>query len=294
MSKSTTKYSNNARTTLATGISPSDTNLSVATSVGFPSLSVSGDHFFITLDNGSGIEIVRVNGVSGNTLTGCLRGQDGTTAGIFSPGTVVENRLTAGNITSFARLQDRVSNVASLSNVLGPTLSDANSILCASLDATDAPILLVASGTKWRLVNYPDIVLSGTVGSLATSTTMQLTDASTILNDSTPRMYVIQFISGANIGSLRIITARTSSDLSWVTALPAALSAADSFEIYRCIVAWKAPLGGQTDRIFFENDNRVRFDYNIPVNRNASSTGPVTVALGATVNIPLGSAWSIL
>lgn len=294
MTKSTIKYSNNARSSLSVGITSGDTSLPLINSVGFPSIIATGDHFYVTLDNGVAIEIVKVTGVSGNTLTGCTRGQEGTTAQTFASGTPVENRLTAGNITNFTRFQDRLFNVSSIEVVEAPSATDANSLVCASTDPTGAPILVVAAGSKWRLVNYPDVIRTGTVGSGSTSTSMQITSASSIFIDTTAKVYIIQFTSGANSGRLRFLTTISGSTLNWATALPAALSFADSFEIYRCISTWKAPLGSQSDRIFFENDNRVWFDYSIPSNRNASTTGPVAINSGVTVTVPLGSAWSIL
>ena len=70
----------------------------------------------------------------------------------------------------------------------------------------------------------------------------------------------------------------------------------NSFEGYNG-TAWGS-LGGATgsggDAVFYENDQTVDNDYTITTNRNAMSTGPVTVSSGVSVTIPSGSVWVIL
>ena len=94
------QFTNNAATTLASGITNSATSLTVATGTGgaFPSLS--GSQFcYCTLQNTAGtiIEIVKVTARSSDTFT-IVRGQEGTAASAFSTGDKFELRLTAGEI----------------------------------------------------------------------------------------------------------------------------------------------------------------------------------------------------
>ena len=79
-------FSNKFSTTLSSGINNSVTSLSIASATGFPSLS-GGKHTYVTLDNGDGttVEVVKVTGISGTTLT-VTRGQDSTSAAAFSSG----------------------------------------------------------------------------------------------------------------------------------------------------------------------------------------------------------------
>ena len=88
-------FSNKFSTTLSSGINNSVTSLSIASATGFPSLS-GGKHTYVTLDNGDGttVEVVKVTGISGTTLT-VTRGQDSTSAAAFSSGAKVELRVTA-------------------------------------------------------------------------------------------------------------------------------------------------------------------------------------------------------
>ena len=52
--------------------------------------------------------------------------------------------------------------------------------------------------------------------------------------------------------------------------------------------------GGGTDQIFWENDVFINSSYTIPLNKNAMTAGPVTVANGATITIQDGSSWAIV
>ena len=92
------KFSNNANTTLASGITAAATSLSVAAGTGakFPTLAA-GDYFFATLvsaANPSNFEIVKVTARSTDTFT-ITRAQEGTAALAFVAGDTVQLRFTA-------------------------------------------------------------------------------------------------------------------------------------------------------------------------------------------------------
>lgn len=91
------KFTNNAKTTLASGITSSATSATVTDGSVFPSLS-SGEHFYCTFDDGTNNEIVKVTARSGNTLT-IVRAADNTTARAFSSGNQAELRATAALLT---------------------------------------------------------------------------------------------------------------------------------------------------------------------------------------------------
>jgi hypothetical protein len=95
-------FKNNASTTLSAALSSSATSITVADATKLP--SITGDeYFFCSIDDGSNIEIVKVTGVSSNTLT-IVREQDNTTAQTFSSGDIVEQRLTAAVLETFPQL----------------------------------------------------------------------------------------------------------------------------------------------------------------------------------------------
>ena len=85
------KFSNNASTTLATGINATDTSVVVASATNFPSLTGS-EYCFLTLQTGATIEIVKATALSGSTFT-VVRAQGGTSASSFSSGVQVELRM---------------------------------------------------------------------------------------------------------------------------------------------------------------------------------------------------------
>jgi hypothetical protein len=98
------KFSNNVSTTLAAGISPTDTSISVVDASSFPALGA-GEHTYVTFDSDTVTpirEVVKVTAVSGTTLT-VVRGQDGTAAAAFSAGAKVELRITAVLLDELSR-----------------------------------------------------------------------------------------------------------------------------------------------------------------------------------------------
>jgi hypothetical protein len=98
------KFSNNVSTTLAAGIGTSNTTISVVDASKFPALAA-GEHTYVTLDSDTVTptrEVVKVTGISGNTLT-VVRAQDGTAAAAFSADAKVELRITAALLDELSR-----------------------------------------------------------------------------------------------------------------------------------------------------------------------------------------------
>jgi hypothetical protein len=91
------KFTNNAKTTLASGINSSVTTATVTDGSVFPTLGA-GEHFYCTFDDGTNNEIVKVTARSGNTLT-IVRGVDNTTARAFASGDAAELRATSALLT---------------------------------------------------------------------------------------------------------------------------------------------------------------------------------------------------
>jgi hypothetical protein len=56
----------------------------------------------------------------------------------------------------------------------------------------------------------------------------------------------------------------------------------------------KAPTGGNTFGVFYENDQVMVTDYTITENRNAMSAGPITVNPGVILTVPSGSVYTIV
>jgi hypothetical protein len=122
------KFTNNATSTLASGITSSATSLTVATGNGtlFPTLGA-GDYFYCTLANTSGtVEIVKVTARSTDTFT-VTRGQDGTSGVAWNSGDKVELRLVAASLNDIPKLDEAntfsANNTFSGSNAYGTPTS---------------------------------------------------------------------------------------------------------------------------------------------------------------------------
>ena len=109
---------NNAITTLASGINDTATSISVSSATDFPSISGS-QFFYVTIDDGTNIEIVKVTGVSGSTFT-VVRAQDDTSAASFSTGVTVAIRITK------LILKDNVTTT--LGALAGQTIADSGNL----------------------------------------------------------------------------------------------------------------------------------------------------------------------
>ena len=91
------KFTNNAYSTLASGITNSATSITLTTGEGarFPSFSAP-DYFLATLiDSSNNLEIVKCTTRSTDVLT-VVRGQESTTARAYATGDRIELRITAG------------------------------------------------------------------------------------------------------------------------------------------------------------------------------------------------------
>jgi len=52
--------------------------------------------------------------------------------------------------------------------------------------------------------------------------------------------------------------------------------------------------GGGSDAVFIENDQTVTTDYTIPADKNAMSTGPVSIDTGVTVTVSSGARYVVI
>ena len=123
------KFTNNAFSTLSAGITNIATSFDVASASTFPTLGGS-DHMYLSIIGSSYVEIIKVTGVSGTTLT-CVRGQDGTTGTAASSGDRIELRVTT------AMLQDAFSS--SFTNI-----TDGSNIIVA--DSTSDTLTITGTG----------------------------------------------------------------------------------------------------------------------------------------------------
>ena len=109
------KFTNNATTTLSSGINTTATSIGVTDGSVFPTLGT-GDITYVTFDDDTNTEVVKVTARSGNTLT-VVRAQDGTSARSFSSGNKAELRITAALMNEV--ISDSEATATSLSIALG-------------------------------------------------------------------------------------------------------------------------------------------------------------------------------
>ena len=152
------QFTNNAATTLVSGILSGATSLTVATGTGalFPSLS-GGNFFYCTLQNTAGttVEIVKVTARSTDTFT-IVRAQEGTTASAFSTGDKVELRLTAGEINQLFAGVTQGSGTDQVFHENGTTVNTSYTLTTGRNAVSVGPITIatgqsvtVPSGQRW-------------------------------------------------------------------------------------------------------------------------------------------------
>lgn len=228
-------YLNNAKTSLAAGIGVSDTTIPVADTTTFQQVTLStGEYFLATIVSGTNYEIIRVYGVANGAFTNCIRGEENTTAQAWPSGTTIENRATAGTFESLARFVDVMAPLDSVESLVTPVTSNSDTYVSAATDDGGNPIIAVArSDNTWRFVTHPSSISSGLAASGVTQTFLPFASASTILGTPSAGQYIIQFITGAQTGLPRFITATSLSGITWSNPLPSAPAIGDSYMIFQ-------------------------------------------------------------
>ena len=146
------KFTNNAATTLAAGINSSATSISVTDGSVFPTITGS-DHFYVTFDDTTNKEIVKVTARSGNTLT-VVRGHDNTTARAFSSGDKAELRIVAALLDD---VKTEVSSTLTVDTFTGNGSATAFTLSVAP--ASEDNLIVFIEGVYQ---NPGDFTLSGT------------------------------------------------------------------------------------------------------------------------------------
>lgn len=152
--------SNNAETTLATAITPTDTSITVTDASLFPNAP-----FRITI-NGEILEVATIDRGT-NRFSSIQRGLEGTTAASHSAGTSIQNRFTAGTYAELATDFDLDSVSASLTTTTNNLTSTTNTL-----------------NTHLNNKENPHGVTAAQVGALATTGTQQYVGGSLEFTDA--------------------------------------------------------------------------------------------------------------
>lgn len=261
-------FTNNATTTLASGITNTATSLTVASGTGalFPSPSGS-DVFYATLANSSGsFEIVQVTARSTDTFT-IVRAQDGSSAFAWNTGDKVELRLPAVVLNSFATQQGFQQNKYAVANAGGTSDALTASYTPAITALTNGMSLLVRAAYANTTTTPTFTPNSGTI------------TAATLYKGNGLALSV-----GDIAGAGHWIELQYDSTLSgWVLLNPAT-----------GVTGGAGATGAGGDQVFFQNGQTVNNSYTITSGKNAGTFGPVTVATGVTVTVPTGTVWTIV
>ena len=199
-------FTNNAATTLASGISNVATSLTVAAGTGaeFPTLAGS-EYFFCTIANNAGsVEIIKVTARSTDTFT-IVRGQDGTAGAAWSSGDKVELRLTRIDLLNFPQLDSTNTFATTQTFSAAPVLSTLTGVVlgagagaATAVAAGASGNLLTSNGTTWTSAAAPVELPSGT--RLAFQQTAAPTgwtkDTTAAINDSMLRLVTGAAASG--------------------------------------------------------------------------------------------------
>lgn len=100
-------FANNVNTTLAGGISPSAVSLTLSSAANLPTSIPVGHVLAITLNDAAtrqNFEVIYASAVSGATLSGLQRGQEGTAALSWATGDFAYSAPTAGQQESFGQV----------------------------------------------------------------------------------------------------------------------------------------------------------------------------------------------
>ena len=181
----TIQFTNNAATTLASGITNVATTLTVASGTGVLFPTPSGALFFYatlqSATNSAIREIVKVTARTTDTFT-IVRGQDGTSGTAFSTGDKVELRVTAADLNNFGQL-DTANTWASGQVFVAPVLGTP------------------ASGLLTNCTGYTYSNLTGTVPTWNQNTTGTAASLSAVLSASLGGTGVAGTLTGVLYGN---------------------------------------------------------------------------------------------
>ena len=253
----TIQFTNNASTTLASGITAIATSLTVATGAGalFPTPSGAA-FFYCTLQNVAGTlrEIVKVTARTTDTFT-IVRGQDGTTGQIFSTSDKVELRVTAADLNNFGQLD--TGNTWSLAQtfpsgqaLVAPALGTPSSGTLTS--CTGLPISTGISGLGTSVASALAIAV-GTAGSFVTNGGALGTPSSgTLTNCTFPTLNQnTTGSSGSTTGNAA--TATTATNLSGGTVAATTITATGNITAYYSDDRLKTNFGNIPNALFKVN-----------------------------------------
>lgn len=182
-----------------------------------------------------------------------------------------------------------------LSYFSGTLVSSSATISGGTINGTAIGGSTAAAGSFTSLAASGNTALTGNL-SVDGNTTLGNASGDTItLNAATATIPNNLTFSGT--GTIRLPNGTTAERPSPTAGMIRYNTTEASFEGYAA-GAWGSIGGGATgaggDQVFYENELTVTTSYTLTTNRNAMSTGPITIDSGVTVTVPTGQRWVIL
>jgi hypothetical protein len=235
-------FTNNARTTLSGSLTNVATSASVVDGSVFPA-PTGGDYAYLTIEEGSTVEIVKLTARSTNTLT-ITRAQDGTTGQAFTTAATVSLRLPRIVLDEFQTAIDSKLN-SSAASAYGLTLiDDADAatarttlglVIGTNVQAQDAELAAIAGLTS-AADSLPYFTGSGTAA-LATFTTAGrnlIDDADAAAQRTTLGLAIGTNVQAYDAGLQSIAGLTTAADRGIYT------TASDTYAVYTLTAAGRA------------------------------------------------------
>lgn len=182
-----------------------------------------------------------------------------------------------------------------LSYFSGTLVSSSATISGGTINGTAIGGSTAAAGSFTSLAASGNTALTGNL-SVDGNTTLGNASGDTItLNAATATIPNNLTFSGT--GTIRLPNGTTAERPSPTAGMIRYNTTENTFEGYAA-GAWGSIGGGATgaggDQVFYENELTVTTSYTLTTNRNAMSTGPITIDSGVTVTVPTGQRWVIL
>jgi len=218
---------------------------------------------------------------------------------------IVKNTTGSGVTVPAGRAMFVYNNGTDVVDVLnyfsGTVVSSSATITGGTINSTSIGQSTAAAGSFTTLAASGNATVGGTLGvtsdlSVNGNTTLGNASGDTItLNAATAN--VPNNLNFNGTGSITVPNGTTGQRPTPAAGMIRYNTTDNSFEGYAA-GEWGAIGGGATggggDQVFYENELTVTANYTLTTNRNAMSTGPITIDSGVTVTVPTGQRWVIL
>ena len=283
------KFTNNATSTLASGIASGDLSLTVASGQGalFPTLG-GGDYFYCTLSNvANTIEIVKVTARSTDTFT-IVRAQDNTTASAFITGDKVELRLVSAVLSNTAILdQTNVFSAAQTVNINGTVGATTPAVATVTTLTATADSAFTSTGAL--------TISKGNTAARPTATSGMLR-----FNTQTVEFEGYNGTAWASVGGASLSNDTSTASNLFPLFANATSGTASTLFTGNAKLLYKPSTGELQASVpvalngIVVNSQTVAASYTIGAGYSGMSAGPVTVASGQSVTVASGSRWVVV